>query len=410
MQKASELLEHLLDFGPDWEVTNIAIDDADQQVDVHIRFVADQAPSPVSDEDERLPIYDHRSERRWRHLNLMHYQTWIICRLPRVRTADGKVRTIQAPWADPNQRYTFWFEAVAIELAQLTKSPTKAAGFLGTSYDVLCGIIDRAVRRGLARRNKQSLQVRRLALDEKAFQRGHQYITVLSCPDTGRVYEVTLGRKQVDAEGALQQLDRQVGLHQVQAVSMDMWKAYINSVNEQLPNARIVHDKFHIMAWLNKAVDRVRRKEVKQEPALKKTRYIWLKNPDNHTDKQASKFEQINQMNLQTGRAWQIKENFKGLYRQDSPMEGFHYFFEWFRHVSQQAIGACRKVAKMLDKHLWGILNYLSDAITNARAEQVNSKIQQLKSIARGYRNFDNFRNAILFYFGKLDLYPQGFQ
>lgn len=408
MQKASELLEHILDFGPDWEVTNIAIDDANRQVEVHIDFVGDRAPSPAG--DQRLPIYDHRSERRWRHLNLMQYQTWIVCRLPRVRTADGKVRTVQAPWADSNQRYTFWFEALAIELAQLTQSPSKAAGFLATSYDVMCGIIDRAVTRGLARRNAQSLDIRRLALDEKSFRRGHRYITVLSCPDTGRVYEVALGRKQEDAQDALQRLDRQVGLHEVEAVSMDMWKAYMNSVAEELPAARIVHDKFHIMAWLNKAVDQVRRKEVKQEPALKKTRYIWLKNPENHTDKQATRFEQINQMNLQTGRAWQIKENFKGLYRQDSPMEGFYYFLQWFRHVGQQAIGACQKVAIMIDKHLGGILNYLSDAITNARAEQVNSKIQRLKSIARGYRNFDNFRNAILFYFGKLDLYPQGFQ
>lgn len=407
MQKASELLEHILDFGPDWEVTTIEIDDANQQVDVHIDFVGDRAPSPVS--EQRLPIYDHRSARRWRHLNLLQYQTWIICRLPRVRTADGKVRTVQAPWADSNQRYTFWFETLAIELAQLTQSPSKAAGFLDTSYDVMCGIIDRAVERGLARRNGQSLDIRRLALDEKSYRRGHRYITVLSCPDTGRVFEVALGRKQEDAQGALQQLDQQVGLHEVEAVSMDMWKAYMNSVTEELPAARIVHDKFHIMAWLNKAVDQVRRREVKQEPALKKTRYIWLKNKENHTDKQAARFKQINQMNLETGRAWQIKENFKGLYQQDSPMEGFTYFFEWYRHVSRQAIGACQKVATMLEKHLEGILNYLSDAITNARAEQINSKIQHLKSVARGYRNFDNFRNAILFYFGKLDLYPQGF-
>ncbi|NBC26145.1 MAG: hypothetical protein GVY08_04740 [Bacteroidetes bacterium] len=90
------------------------------------------------------------------------------------------------------------------------------------------------------------------------------------------------------------------------------------------------------------------------------------------------------------------------------PVEPY-YFSRWAQDVSRKAIGACQKVATMFKKHLMGILNYICYPITNARAEQVNSKIQQLKSISEGYRNFDNFRNAILFYFGKLNLYPQGF-
>ncbi|MFU8812537.1 MAG: transposase [Balneolaceae bacterium] len=72
-------------------------------------------------------------------------------------------------------------------------------------------------------------------------------------------------------------------------------------------------------------------------------------------------------------------------------------------------MGACQKVADMFTNHLMGILNYIFYRITNSRPEQVNSKIEQLKTILRGNRNFGNFRNAILFYFGKLDLYPQSF-
>ena len=408
MSQISELFEHVLNFGTDWKVTNVEVDDASNKVDVHVKFIGSKAPCP--DSGELLPIYDHRDQRRWRHLNMMQYQTWIVCSLPRVKDADGNVKTVKAPWADINQRFTFWFEAMAIQLAQLTKSPTKTAEFLGSSYDVIAGIIDRAVRRGLARRTDEDICVDALAIDEKAFRAGHHYITIISCPATGRVWDVGLGRKQSDTEDLLQGLDKQIGLDQVQAVSIDMWKAYINAVQSRLPGASIIHDKFHIIAWLNKALDQTRRAEVKTQPVLKKTRYTWLKNTENHTPGQADSFEQISQMNLKTSQAWLIKENFKGVYEQQSPIEGFYYFTRWAEDVSRKAIDACKKVATMFTNHLMGILNYISYPITNARAEQVNSKIQQLKSISKGYRNFDNFRNAILCYVGKLDLYPQGFQ
>jgi len=407
MSQISDLFEHVLNFGPDWKVTNIEVDDASGKIDVHVTFTGSKAPCP--DSGELLPIYDHREQRRWRHLNMMQYQTWIVCSLPRVKDADGNVKTVKAPWADINQRFTVWFEAMAIELAQLTKSPTKTAAFLDCSYDVIAGIIARAVRRGLARRGAEDICVNALAIDEKAFRAGHHYITIISCPTTGRVWDVGLGRKQSDTEDLLQGLDKQIGLDQVQAVSIDMWKAYINAVQTTLPGASIIHDKFHIIAWLNNALDQVRRAEVKTQPVLKKTRYTWLKNTENHTAKQAESFDQISQMNLKTSQAWLIKENFKGVYEQQSPIEGFYYFTQWAEDVSRRAIGACQKVATMFTNHLMGILNYISYPITNARAEQVNSKIQQLKSISKGYRNFDNFRNAILFYFGKLDLYPQSF-
>jgi len=407
MSEVSDLFEHLLNFGEQWEVTKIDVDDVHQQVEVYVEYTASKAKCPET--GDLLPIYDHRKPRRWRHLNIMQYQTWIVCSLPRVKDAAGNVKTVKAPWADSNQRFTFWFEALAIRVAQLTKSPTKTAGFLQSSYDVITGILDRAVARGMKRRNAQEHTVRTLSMDEKAFRRGHDYITIVSCPQTGQVYDVCLGRKQSDTEELLEEIDQQIGLDQVEAVSIDMWKAYINSVESTLPGARIVHDKFHVIAWLNKALDQVRRAEAKSEPELKNTRYLWLKNQQNHSDKQAENFKRVSQLNLVTAQAWQIKENFKALYHQNSPIEGYHYFCQWFEDVASKGITACEKVAQMCKTHLMGILNYINYPITNSRAEQVNSKIQQVKSISKGYRNFGNFRTAILFYFGKLDLYPQGF-
>lgn len=301
MNQISDLFEHVLNFGPDWQVTKVEVSDASSRVDVHVEFTGSKAPCPTT--GQLLSIYDHREPRRWRHLNMMQYQTWIVCSLPRVKDADGNGKTVKAPWADVNQRFTFWFEAMAIELAQLTKSPTKTAAFLASSYDVIAGIIGRAVRRGVERRNAEDRCVDALAIDEKAFRAGHHYITIISCPKTGQVWDVGLGRKQSDTEDLLQGLNQQIGLDQVQAVSIDMWKAYINAVQEKLPGASIIHDKFHIIAWLNKALDQVRRAEVKTQPVLKNTRYTWLKNTENHTAKQADSFQQISQMNLKTSQA-----------------------------------------------------------------------------------------------------------
>lgn len=146
MSQISDFFEHVLNFGPDWKVTNIEVDDASNKIDVHVTFTGSKTPCP--DSRQLLPIYDYREQRRWRHFNMKQYQTVIVCSLPRVKDAGGNVKTVKASWADINQRFTFWFEAMAIELAQLTKSPTKIAAFLDCSYDEIACIIGRAVWRG----------------------------------------------------------------------------------------------------------------------------------------------------------------------------------------------------------------------------------------------------------------------
>jgi transposase len=170
MSQISELFEHILNFGKDWKVTEIQVDDESSKMDVHVEFIGSRALCP--DSGELLPIYDHREPRRWRHLNMMQYQAWIVCSLPLVKGPDGKVKTVKALWAEVSQRFTFWFEAMAIKLAQLTKSPTKTAQFLGSSYDVIAGIIRRAVDRGIQRRGKQGVSVTALSIDEKSLSPG----------------------------------------------------------------------------------------------------------------------------------------------------------------------------------------------------------------------------------------------
>ncbi len=95
---------------------------------------------------------------------------------------------------------------------------------------------------------------------------------------------------------------------------MDMWKSYIQTAKEILPNACIVHDRFHLVKYLNDAIDKVRRREVKYHQELKHSRYTLLKNPMNLSEKQRIHFESITGANYEVSKAWHVRENFKELF------------------------------------------------------------------------------------------------
>lgn len=190
-----------------------------------------------------------------------------------------------------------------------------------------------------------------------------------------------------------------------------MWKAFMNAVEIELPGALIVHDLFHISKYMNDAVNKVRTNEHKellqsQIRRLANTKWIWLKNPINWTEKERDLFEILLEGNFKVARAWEIKEQIKGLRFLPTIEEGKEYFEKWYKLAVESGLKPIVKVAEMFKNHLEGILNYIRYKITNASSEGMNSLIQGLKSIARGFRNFNNFRIAILFHYGKLDLYP----
>ena len=177
------------------------------------------------------------------------------------------------------------------------------------------------------------------------------------------------------------------------------------------PQAAIVHDKFHVSMLLNVAVDQVRRRE---HAALKKdgderltgTRQTWLYNPINLNDQRLEAFAELLKENLKTARAWFHKENFGGFWEQEGAWAAEGYFKRWYAAAIRSRLDPMKKVARTLKAHLANLLNYFSYPITNAVTEGLNSKIQQLKANARGFRSFANYRMRILFFCGKLDLLP----
>ena len=175
-------------------------------------------------------LADHAEERRWRHLDTMQFTTELVARLPRCRCPDHGVKTIVPPWAGKHCRFTLFFEAFAIEVLQACRTVKAAASVLGLSWAAAQTIMDRAVERGLERR--EAAPIPHVGIDEKSFGRGHDYITVLADIDGSRVLDVAPERTQAAAEAVLQTLtvdQRQ----QVVAVAADMHPAYANAVANQ---------------------------------------------------------------------------------------------------------------------------------------------------------------------------------
>ena len=172
-----------------------------------------------------------------------------------------------------------------------------------------------------------------------------------------------------------------------------------------------MHDRFHVSKYLGEAVDKVRRAEHKQllaqgDETLTGTRQLWLYNPQNLSPEQAEDFSALKDLHLKVARAWAAKELFSKFWEYQQEGWARRFFKDWFGWVSRSRLKPVIEVARMLKRHLENLLTYLRHRITNAVTEGLNSKIQSIKSAARGFRNFRNYRIRILFFCGKLDLYP----
>ena len=397
----------LLGIEAPWRVEDVKLEMADKKVEIRLSWTEGaKARCPECGQD--CGVYDHAPERSWRHLDTMQFQTIIHARTPRVNCSTHGVKTVVVPWAEPHGRFSRLFERFAIDVLLCARSWTQAQALLGLSWDEVHHIVRRAVARGLSRRELDGL--RYLGIDEKNFGAGQSYISVMTDLERSRVLEVVEDRTQASAEALWDTLS-EVQRWQIEAVAMDMWEPFLKASRERAPQAEVVHDKFHIASHLNEAVDEVRRKEHKElmaqgDATLTGTRQLWLFNPLNFTAEQAVEFASLRDSGLKVARAWAAKELFSRLWHYRYEGAARKFFRNWFGWVSRSRLKPLIKVARMLKSHLDNILTYLRHPITNAVTEGLNSKIQTLKANARGFRSFENYRLRILFFCGKLDLYP----
>ena len=355
------------------------------------------------------PLYDHQPERQWRHLDTCQYRTILHAEPPRSQCPEHGVRVVKLSWAEASSRFTALFEGLAIEW--LKHASQKAVGEqLRLSWDEIHGIMERAVERGLARR--QAEEIPYLGVDEKAFRKGHKYLTLVNDLTRSRVLYVAEDREQSSLDGFWPTITAEQQAS-IEAVALDMWDPYVASVRGHLPKAeeKMVFDKFHIAKHLGEAVDRVRRRENKVLKAegderLKGTKYDWLRNPASMEGEQKREFAELRKSELQTARAWALKETAMDLYDYMYEKPARRHFHWWYNWAVRSRLQPMKEVAAMLKRRFENIITYLRHRITNAASESLNAKIQWIKYTARGFRNKQNFINAIYFHCGSLDLAP----
>lgn len=407
----TELYRQLLGIAPPWQVSRVELNVLQQQVRVHVTYDFQQPHLPCPECGQAGPYYDLREERTWRHLDSCQFQTFLLARLPRIQCPKHGVKTIAAPWCEPHSRFTLAFECFAIAVLTATGVQAKAASLLRLSPTQVREMMARAVERGLARRD-QERHLPHLSLDEKSFRQGHHYITVLGDSLGKGVLDVVEGRTLEATKSLLRSGLSPTQREQVVSVSMDMWPAFASAKEQVLPQALTVHDRFHIAGYLGEAVDKTRRDENRTlakagASPLVKSKWLWLRSPEKLTDKQRALFAALQSHDLETSKVWSFKEAFRDFFCAGSVEEGEAFFGNWYAQALALGNRHLTKVAQMLHAHRPGLLAYLCHRTSNAVAEGLNAQIQLIKARARGFRRFAQFRIAILFFLGRLDMNPQ---
>ena len=404
----TDLYQELLGLKHPWNVAGVDLKTEARMVVVDVEC-ADKTLWVDPDGEGRAHIHGW-SLREWRHLDTCQFQTIIRAKVPRVKLQDGSTKEVAVPWAERYSRLTKHMEAFAIRVLNATQNVSAASKLLNMTWDQVNGVMKRAVKRGLKRRENEP--VKHAGIDEKAISRGHRYATIISDLDRSRVWEVIEGRTQEDAERAWDTMNEEQ-LSGIEAVAMDMWPAYMNSARTKVPEADIVHDKFHVSKHASEAVDKVRRQEAKTlaiqgDTTLKKTKYVWLRSHDDLRRSEAAAIRELRRADLKTSRAWKQKESLSRFWDYHSRRAAENYLKRWYASAIRTRLTPVKALARLVKNHTEGLLNYIDHRITNATSEAHNSVIQLIKATARGLPNFDKFRTRVLFFCGALEMAPSG--
>lgn len=387
-----------------WEIVRMESDDDRKRVDVWVDYGKD-VPLRCPICGAIVPGYDHAPERVWRHLDICEHRLFIHASLPRCRCKEHGVKTLRAPWEGGAKHLTRLFSCHAARAIRAAQSLSAARELLRISPWQLQAIREWAVEYGLRHRSQDEEHVL-LGIDEKSFGKRQNFVTIVYSHTKRCVIDIVPGRSAEAAACALRQAIPEKQRASVKGVSMDFSTAYAKAVAEVLPDARQVVDKFHAMALLSKAVDEIRRAVVRSPQCpdvLKNTRHLWLKDRCHLTEKEIARFDALMELDHPLVEAWNVKYAFRFLYDRVSAEEAKKFFWVWFSWAAKTRLRPLLRVAKTFLRNHDRLANALRfGGLSNALAEGINSKIQLLKVSARGFRNFANYRIAILFHCGAL--------
>lgn len=391
MEISKDLFLQALGLSDPWYIKEIKLDTETNTFDVRLDF---RKGAKFKDEGsgKEYGVFS-TEEKKWKHLFMWQYVTYIHVRVPKIKTEDGKVRMINFPLARPGSGFTLLCEAFMLEMTKVM--PIQKVGEMLKEHD---GRIMRVIEYYVEKSMKEAdfSEVKRVAIDETSRKKGHEYISILSNIDSGRVVSIADGKGKEAVENLVKNFEEHKGKREdVTEIGIDFSPAFIAGVQENFPNGAITHDRFHLMQICGRALDEVRRAETKGNAVLKKSKYLWLKNPKNLSEEKLQRLDLLKKENKVLSEAYQMKENLALFFEQNTIEEAEQYLKDWCEWVMSSSIHAMHSVAKTIKIHWNGILRYASSRITSGIAEGLNSVIQSLKRRARGYRNTKNFKIMI---------------
>jgi transposase len=283
-----------------------------------------------------------------------------------------------------------------------------------TSWEKVFHSVEYVVNWGLEHRDMNGITA--IGVDEVQWHKGHRYLTLVYQIDSANTRLLWIGKERTEA--TFQTFFNQLGedaVSRIQYVCSDMWKPYLKVIKQRANHALHILDRFHIVARLNKALDEVRaceHRKMKQdgyEPVLTKSRWLLLKRPENLTQLQDNKLQKLLQYNLQSIRAYLLKEEFQHLWDYVSPAWAGKFIDQWTTKVMRSKIEPMKREAKTIRRHKDLILNWFiaKKAFSSGVVEGLNTKVKLTVRKSYGFRTFRCTEIALYHVLGKLPVPKQ---
>jgi transposase len=399
-----------------WFVETLEFDPDGKQLLIHIDFVrGSKFANPQDPTDTQEHSVHDTVERKWQHLNFFQYHTIITARLPRIKLPDGSVRNVQVPWGRPQSGFTLMMEAFLLGLVRCM-TVAETSRLTGISEDRIWHLVRTRVNEAWKEQDWKS--VKRTGVDETSTRKGHNYATAF-CEIQGeeterghgaakitRLLYFTPGKdKETFARFVAELKARGVDPAQIEELAMDMSPAFISAAQEHFPNAVLSFDRFHVMKLCGQAIDEIRKQLVSSYGKLPKGAMWALRgNPDNLKAHQLELRENLCKEHKVLARAMALRDYLSDTWNYAHKGDAEEHLKGVLSWLSRSRLAPFVKLGKSLRKHWDGIIGYYKNFTTSAAMESLNSRLQQARARARGYRRFENFQAIAYWIAGDLKI------
>jgi len=333
-----------------------------------------------------------------RDLPILNHDTYLSCEIFNVKCPECGVRRERLDFVDRCSRLTIRFEQFIFSLVCMSTVKDAAKRF-ELSWETVKNIDKKNLEAKY--KNIDYGDLRRIAIDEISNRKGHDYLTIVMDLDLGRVIWVGEGRKEEDLDKFFLTLTKKQS-KAIVAASMDMWPAYIKSVEKNCPNADIVFDKFHVVKKFGEIITALRTSEYKKadeqkdKDILKGTKWLLLRNRANLKNDAKKELRELLDLNENLSTAYILKEKLATIWNYKNRVWAKKAIDEWIKIAEESEIRGMKKFTKMLKRHEYGILNHCQQPISNGKMEGTNNKIKVLKHRCYGFHDVEYFKLKIL--------------